>query len=93
MNFAKTHEKPASVTVNKDKCRVLVLQRKSFRITETKTTLSPCFGVNVVSVHVIHQAVFVVAEGLVSAVDKHAAAVLVVYAAVAVASLDQRPAG
>lgn len=56
-------------------------------------SLSPCFGVNVVSVHVIHQAIFVVAKGLVSPVDKHAAAGLVVHAAVAVTSLDKRPAG
>lgn len=56
-------------------------------------SLSPCFGVNVVSVHVIHQAIFVVAEGLVSPMDKHAAAGLVVHAAVAVTSLDKRPAG
>lgn len=56
-------------------------------------SLSPCFGVNVVSVHVIHQAIFVVAEGLVSPVDKHAAAGLVIHAAVAVTSLDHRTTG
>lgn len=54
---------------------------------------SPCFGVNVVTVHVIHQAIFVVAEGLVSPMDKHAGAGLVVHAAVAVTSLDHRAAG
>lgn len=59
----------------------------------TFTLLSPCFGVNVVPVHVIHQAVLVVAEGLVSPVHKHAAAGLVVHAAVAVTSLHHRASG
>lgn len=56
----------------------------------TKYLLSPCFRVDMVSVHVIHQAVFVVGERLVSPVDKHTAAGLVVHAAVAVTSLDHR---
>lgn len=52
--------------------------------------LSPCLGVDVVSVHVVHEAVFVVAERLVSPVDEHAAAGLIVHAAVAVTPLDHR---
>lgn len=59
----------------------------------TKYLLSPCFRVDVVSVHVIHQAIFVVCERLVSPVDKHAAAGLVVHAAVAVTPLDHGASG
>lgn len=55
--------------------------------------LSPCFRVDVVPVHVVHQAVLVVAKRLVSPVDEHAAAGLVVHAAVAVTSLDHRASG
>lgn len=57
------------------------------------SVLSPCFRVDVVSVHVVHQAVFVVAECLVSPVDKHTAAGLVVHAAVAITSLNHRTPG
>lgn len=57
---------------------------------EAYSVLSPCFRVDVVSVHVVHQAVLVVAKRLVSPVDKHAAAGLIVHAAVAVTPLDHR---
>ena len=55
--------------------------------------LSPCFRVDVVPVHMVHQAVLVVVKRLVSPVDEHAAAGLVVHAAVAVTSLDHRASG
>lgn len=72
--------------------------RKEFGIIQQRqksilTADSPCFGANVVSIHVIHQAVFVAAQGLVPAVHKHAAAGLVVHAAVAITSLDHRASG
>lgn len=72
--------------------------RKEFWIIQQRresvfTVDSPCFGANVVSIHVIHQAVFVAAQGLVPPVHKHAAAGLVVHAAVAVTSLDHRASG
>ena len=54
---------------------------------------SPCPGVDVVAVHVVHQAVLVVAERLVAAVHEDAAAGLVVHAAVAVTPLDRRASG
>lgn len=55
--------------------------------------VSPCLGVDVVAVHVVHQAVLVVAQSFVSSVEKHAAAGLVVYAAVAVAALHHGATG
>lgn len=67
------------------KCSLRVQRR-----TQHDSALSPCFRVDVVSVHVVHQPVFVVAKGLVSPVDKHTAAGLIVHAAVAVTSLDHR---
>lgn len=72
--------------------------RKEFWILQQRrksifTVDSPCFGANVVSIHVIHQAVLVAAQGLVPPVHKHAAAGLVVHAAVAVTSLDHRASG
>lgn len=54
---------------------------------------SPCFRADVVAVHVVHQAVLVVAQCLVSAVYKHAAAGPVVHAAVAVTSLHHSASG
>lgn len=54
---------------------------------------SPCSRADVVAVEVVHQAELVVAQRLVAAVDKHAAAGPVVDAAVAVASLHHSASG
>lgn len=54
---------------------------------------SPCFRADVVAVHVVHQAVLVVAQCFVSAVHEHAAAGPVVHAAVAVTSLHHSASG
>lgn len=72
--------------------------RKEYWISQQRrksifTVDSPCLGENVVAIHVIHQAVFVAAQGLVAPVHKHAAVGLVVHAAVAVTSLDHRASG
>lgn len=50
------------------------------------SVLSPCSRVDVVAVHVVHQAVLVVAKCLVSPVDEHVAAGLIVHTAVAITS-------
>lgn len=54
---------------------------------------SPCLRADVVAVHVVHQAVLVVAQRLVSAVHEHAAAGPVIHAAVAVTSLHHSASG
>lgn len=54
---------------------------------------SPCSRVDMVSVQVVHDTKLVVAQRLVAAVDKHAAAGPVIDAAVAIASLHHSAFG